>query len=140
MTNVLTLAGEANAAARAKAIVDFETSIARAHWTRIDSRDATKTYNLQTRAQFLALTRGYDMATFLDGIGLGASREVIVAQPSAVTAIARLIGAAPLGVLKDQLLVRLLTSYAAYLPSSFDKEQFAFYGVPPSRNCAGSVR
>ncbi|MGI8931781.1 MAG: M13 family peptidase, partial [Sphingomicrobium sp.] len=53
LTRVLTLAGEANAATRAKAIVDFETRIARAHWTRTDSRDATKTYNLRTRAQFL---------------------------------------------------------------------------------------
>ncbi|MDQ3074099.1 MAG: M13 family peptidase [Pseudomonadota bacterium] len=129
VTNVLTLAGEANAAARAKAIVDFETSIARAHWTRIDSRDATKTYNLQNRAQFLAQTRGYDMATFLSGVGLGAAQDVLVAQPSAITAIARLIGAAPLGVLKDQLLLRSLDSYAAYLPAAFDKEQFAFYGT-----------
>ena len=54
---------------------------------------------------------------------------MIVAQPSAVTAIARLIGAAPLGVLKDQLLVRSLNSYAAYLPATFDREQFAFYGT-----------
>ena len=129
LTNVLTLAGEANPAGRAKAIVAFETLIAQAHWTRIDSRDATKTYNLRTRAQFLALTRGYDMATLLEGIGLGASQEVIVAQPSAVTAIARLVGATPLGVLKDQLLVRSLNNYSAYLPAAFDKEQFAFYGT-----------
>ena len=129
VAKVLTLAGEANAAARAKAIVDFETRIAQAHWNRTDSRDATKTYNLRTRAQFLAQTRGHDMATYLEGIGLGASQEVIVAQPSAVTAIARLIGAAPLGVLKDQLMLRSLDSYAAYLPTAFDQEQFAFYGT-----------
>jgi putative endopeptidase len=129
LTRVLTLAGESNPAARAKAIVDFETRIARAHWTRTDSRDATKTYNLRNRTQFLAQTRGYDLDAFLDGIGLGASQEMIVAQPSAVTAIARLIGAAPLGVLKDQLLVRSLNSYAAYLPAAFDREQFAFYGT-----------
>ncbi len=48
LTNVLTLAGEANAAARAKAILDFETSIAKVHWTRVESRDATKTYNKMT--------------------------------------------------------------------------------------------
>ena len=48
LTNVLTLAGEANAAARAKAILDFETSVAKVHWTRVESRDATKTYNMMT--------------------------------------------------------------------------------------------
>ena len=45
LTKVLTLAGEPNAAARAKAILDFETKIAKVHWTQVDSRDATKTYN-----------------------------------------------------------------------------------------------
>ena len=77
---------------------------------------------------------------FLDGIGLGASQEVIVAQPSAVTAIARLIGAAPLGVLKDQLLVRSLNNYAAYLPAAFDQEQFAFYGTTLSGTPEQEVR
>ena len=48
LTSMLTLAGEANAAARAKAIMDFETQIAKVHWTRIDSRDATKIYNMMT--------------------------------------------------------------------------------------------
>lgn len=129
LTRVLTLAGESNAAARAKAIVDFETKIARAHWTQTESRDATKTYNLRTRDQFVAQTRGYDMASFLTGVGLDSSPALIVNQPSAVTAIARLVGAAPLGVLKDQLLVRSLNSYAAYLPSAFDREQFSFYGT-----------
>ena len=52
---------------------------------------------------------------------------MLVAQPSAVSKIAALVGRAPLGVLKDQLLVRSLDAYAAYLPSAFDREQFAFY-------------
>ena len=45
LTKMLTLAGETNAAPRAKAILDLETKIARAHWTQVESRDATKTYN-----------------------------------------------------------------------------------------------
>ncbi len=50
LAKMLTLAGEPNAAARAAAIVAFETQIARAHWTRIESRDANKTYNKMTVA------------------------------------------------------------------------------------------
>ena len=128
LTNVLTLAGEANPAARAKAILDFETSIAKVHWTQIESRDATKTYNLMSFAKLAAASPGYDLATMLRGLGITAP-EVNVAQPSAITGIARLVGKAPLGVLKDQLLVRSLDGYAAYLPSQFDKESFAFYGT-----------
>jgi len=128
LTNVLTLAGEANAAARAKAIMDFETAVAKVHWTQIESRDATKTYNLMTFAQLVKKAPGYDFATMLTGMGINAP-EVNVAQPSAITGIAALVKKAPLGVLKDQLLVRSLDQYASVLPSAFDKESFAFYGT-----------
>ena len=128
LTNVLTLAGEANAAARAKAILDFETDVAKVHWTQIENRDATKTYNLMSFAKLNASAPGYDFATMLRGLGINAP-EVNVAQPSAITGIARLVSKAPLGVLKDQLLVRSLDGYSAYLPSAFDRESFAFYGT-----------
>lgn len=129
LTNVLTLAGEPNAAARAKAILDFETEIAKVHWTQIDSRDATKTYNLMPLAKLQSDAKGFDWATFLRDSGLPAVTEVNVAQPSAVNGTARLLGKAPLQVLKDQLIVRSLDQFAAVLPSAFDKESFSFYGT-----------
>jgi putative endopeptidase len=129
LTNVLTLAGESNAAARAKALLDFETEIAKVHWTQVDSRDATKTYNLMPLARVQADAKGFDWATFLRDSGLSAATEINVAQPSAVNGIARLLSRAPLQVLKDQLLIGSLDQYAAVLPSSFDKEAFSFYGT-----------
>src|SRR3982751_4886293 len=51
LTNMLTLAGEKNAVARAKAILDLETRIAEVHWTRAESRNATKTYNKLSLAE-----------------------------------------------------------------------------------------
>jgi len=129
LTNVLTLAGESNAAARAKALLDFETEIAKVQWTQVDSRDATKTYNLMPLARVQADAKGFDWATFLRDSGLSAATEINVAQPSAVNGIARLLSRAPLQVLKDQLLIGSLDQYAAVLPSSFDKEAFSFYGT-----------
>ena len=129
MTNVLNLAGEANGAARARAILDFETEIAKVHWTQINSRDATKTYNLMPLAKLQADAKGFDWATFLGGSGLSAATEVNVAQPSAVNGIARLLSRAPLQVLKDQLLIRSIDQYSAVLPKAFDDEAFAFYGT-----------
>ena len=129
LTNVLTLAGEANAAARAKAVVDFETEIAKVHWTQIDSRDATKTYNLMPLTKLSADARGFDWGTFLRDSGLPSANEIIVAQPSAVNGIARLLSRAPLQVLRDQLLIQSLDQYSAVLPSAFDKEAFSFYGT-----------
>jgi putative endopeptidase len=43
-------------------------------------------------------------------------------------------------VLRDQLLVRSLDAYAPYLPSAFDKENFAFYGTTLSGTPEQEVR
>ena len=128
IAKMLTLAGEADAAARAKAIVDFETEIAKVSWTRVESRDATKTYNKMTTAALAKAAPGFDFVTYFKGIGAPVD-SVIVAQPSAVTGIAKLVAAAPLSVLKDQMLVRSLDSFASVLPRTFDQEHFAFYGT-----------
>lgn len=122
------LAGEPNAAARAKAIVDYETAIAQVSWTRIDSRDANKTYNKTRVADLTANAPGFDFVTYLRDLGTPVD-SLNVSQPSAVQGIARLIGAAPIGVLQDQLLIRSLDNYADVLPAAFDAEQFAFYGT-----------
>ncbi len=128
LTAMLTEAKVPNAAARAKAVLDFETKVANVHWTQIDSRDSTKTYNLKTLAQLQAMAPGFDFRRFLTDSGVNFN-EVIVAQPSAVTGIAKLVAATPLQVLKDQLTIRSISSYGAVLPASIDSKVFAFYGT-----------
>ena len=134
LARMLTLAGEADAAARAKAVVDFETAIANVSWTRVDSRDSSKTYNKMTAAALDSSAPGFAFSALLKDAGLPVA-TLIVAQPSAITGIAKAIADAPLGVLKDQLLVRSLDDFADVLPSAFDQESFAFYsktlsGIP----------
>jgi len=128
LTNVLNLAGEANAATRAKAILDFETGIAKVHWTRAESRDANKTYNKLPLAELRKSAPGFDFASFVKDDGMDVD-SVIIFQPSAFRGISALVGKAPLSVLRDQMLVRSLDSYADYLPKAFDDENFAFYGT-----------
>jgi putative endopeptidase len=128
LTNELTLAGEPNAAARAKAILDLETKIAKVHWARADSRDASKTYNKMSLAELHKFAPGFDFAQYLKDAGANVD-YVIVFQPSAFKGIASLLGSTPLPVLRDQLLVRSLDSYSDYLPKKFDQESFSFYGT-----------
>ena len=136
---MLTLAGEPNAAARAKALVEFETKIAQASWTKVQNRDADKTYNKMSLAALQKAAPGFHFADYFKAGGAPIS-EIIVAQPSAVSGIAKLVGQAPLGVLKDQLLVRSLDSFADVLPSAFDKENFAFFGTVLSGTPEQQVR
>lgn len=128
LTKMLTLAGEANAAARAKAILDFETKIAKVSWTREDVSDATKTYNKMTLAQLKKLAPGFGWAEYLKARGVSAN-DLLVAEPSAFRDIASLSAKAPLQVLKDQLIVQSLDAYADVLPKAVADENFAFYGT-----------
>jgi len=128
IAKMFTLAGEPDAEARAKAIVDFETEIAKAHWTRIESRQAEKTYNKRTVADLVKSSPGFDFARYLTAAKLPVA-SAVVGQPSAITGTAALIASAPLSVLRDQLLIRSLDGFASVLPAAFDKERFAFFGT-----------
>ena len=128
MAKMLTLAGEANAVARAKAVMAMETKIARVSWTREDSGDATKVYNKMTVAQLKRLAPSFDWDSYLKTRGLDVG-ELIIAQPSAFKAIAAIAAATPLPVLKDQLLVNSLDTFGDVLPASIAAENFAFFGT-----------
>jgi putative endopeptidase len=128
LAKLFDLAGEANGMARAQAVMALETEIARGHWTRIDSRDADKTYNKMTLAQLATLAPGFDFAAMFKAVGQSPA-YVLVAQPSAMTAEAGLIAKADLGVLKDMLMLRSLDGFATYLPEAIAKESFAFNGT-----------
>ncbi|MFZ5725271.1 MAG: M13 family metallopeptidase [Pseudomonadota bacterium] len=128
LENVLTLAGEANAAARAQAIYDFEKQIATVHWDKNDSSDATKVYNKMTIAELAAAAPGFDWLTFIRGIGVKED-SLLVSQPSAFTGEAKLLAEAPIGVIRDLLIVRSLDGFSDVLPDAVAQEAFSFYGT-----------
>ena len=128
LARMFELAGESDGQRRAEAIMAFETEIAKVHWTRVDSRDAEKTYNKMKVADLVAQAPGFDFATTLRESGVDLD-TILVAQPSAVKGEAALIGRTPIAVLRDQLLIRSLDEYAEFLPEAIAQENFAFYGT-----------
>ena len=128
LENVLTLAGEQDAAARAQAVYAFEKQIATVHWDKNDSSDATKVYNKMTLAELEKAAPGFDWTTFVRGIGVKEG-ALLVSQPSAFTGEAKLIADAPIGVLRDALLVRSLDGFSDVLPDAVAQEAFSFYGT-----------
>ncbi|HEX7857430.1 MAG TPA: M13-type metalloendopeptidase [Sphingobium sp.] len=129
LAKLFDLAGEADGARRATAIMTFETAVAKAHWTREDSRDADKVYNKMTLAALEKRAPGFDFSAWLATQGLEQVKELLVAQPSAITSEARLIGEAPIAVLKDMMLIRSLDGFSDDLPDAVANESFAFYGT-----------
>ncbi|KTE17183.1 peptidase M13 [Sphingopyxis sp. H115] len=128
LENVLTLAGETDAAARAKAIYDFEKQVATVHWDKNDSSDATKAYNKMTVAELAKAAPGFDWSTFIRGIGVKED-TLIVSQPSAFTGEAKLLADAPIAVIRDLLIVRSLDGFSGVLPDAVAQETFSFYST-----------
>jgi len=129
LSKMLTLAGEDDADARARAVMDLETQIAKVQWTREDAWDAVKRYNkftLAQTAQFSSPT--LDLPAMFKAISPKIT-EVLIGQPSAVKGTADILDKAPLGVLKDQMLLRSLGDLSNYLPDNIADENFAFHGT-----------
>ncbi|HZV64141.1 MAG TPA: M13-type metalloendopeptidase, partial [Telluria sp.] len=127
---MLALAGSKSAAADAKAIVDFETELAKVQWTRVENRDPVKTYNKVELAQMATVAPGYDWKAYLDDAGISAKTTyVIVSQPSYLKGFAEVSNKASLDTWKAYLQAHLLSAYASFLPKAFVDERFSFYGT-----------
>lgn len=128
LAKMLELAGEKDADARANAIFEMEKSIAQVQWTREDSSDATKTYNKMSVAQLDAMAPEMSITALLKAVS-PKIENILVAQPSAIQGISGIFGKSDLAVLKDQLIVSSLSSFANVLPNAVSDTSFAFYGT-----------
>ncbi|KAA9150487.1 peptidase M13 [Microbacterium lushaniae] len=128
---ILALAGVADAAADADGAFALETDLATHHWSREDSRDAVKTYNLRTWDDLVAAA-GVDLAPWRDAIAPGypdAFAEVVVYQPSFLESFAVLLTEERLAEWKSWLRFKVVHAAAAFLSDPFVEENFAFYGT-----------
>jgi putative endopeptidase len=126
---MLAMAGDQHAAANAKAIVDFETEIAKVQWTKVELRDPIKAYNKFNLAEMDKLAPGFDWKTWLDTAGLtGKTTYVIVGQPTYLKAFVDVSNKTSLDTWKAYLSLHLIESYGSFLSKNFVDERFDFYG------------
>jgi predicted metalloendopeptidase len=126
---MLTLAGVADARSKAARIVALENQLAKAHWTKEDSRDDTKTYNKLSRADLMAKAKGFDWNLYFDATGADKAQEFIVAQPSYFTAMAKAVDSVPLDTWKAWLEWNVVNQFAGLLSKEIVDADFAFYGT-----------
>jgi predicted metalloendopeptidase len=125
----LALAGDKNAAANAKAIVDFETELAKVQWTKVELRDPIKAYNKVPLADMGKVAPDYDWNSYLQATGIaGKTTYVIVSQPSYLKGVAEISNKTSLDTWKAYLTMHLVDAYASYLNKAFVDERFDFYG------------
>jgi putative endopeptidase len=127
---MLGLAGAHTAAADAQAVLELETRLAQAHWTKVENRDPVKTYNKVAIDALCELAPRYDWAAYLNAAQLdGRIDYVIVSQPSYLAALAQIAHETPLATWRAYFRAQLLAAYAPYLSRAFVDAHFAFYGT-----------
>ncbi|MEY2882463.1 MAG: hypothetical protein RL490_187, partial [Pseudomonadota bacterium] len=127
IVTLLKLSGYDNAEARGKAIFDLETKIAATHWTRVERRQAEKTYNPVARAELAAGYPGIDWGQLLTAAGLEGQPVINMSTPSSLQAAAKLVDSEPLPLWKDYLAYQLIRDVAPFLPKAYVDANFDMY-------------
>jgi len=126
---MLGMAGDKNAAANAKAIVDFETEIAKVQWTKVELRDPIKAYNKVNLADMAKVAPNFDWNAWFRTAGIaGKTDYVIVGQPTYLKGFVELANKTPIDTWKAYLSLHLIESYGGFLSKNFVDERFDFYG------------
>jgi len=127
---MLGMAGDKDAAADADAILKLETAIAEVQWDKVQLRDPIKAYNKVETAKLGTLAPGIDWDAYLEASGLrGKADNVIVAQPTYLTAFAKLAAATPVKTWQAYFRWHTLSELAPLMSKRFVDENFAFYGT-----------
>jgi putative endopeptidase len=110
----------------ARAIVAFETKIAKVSWSRADERDVDKTYNPMDVGGLAKYAPGFDFKAYLTNANLASTDRVILAANTAFPKVAAIFAATPLATLQAWQAFHLVDSASPYLSDRFVQARFAF--------------
>ncbi|MCC6991914.1 MAG: M13 family metallopeptidase, partial [Acidobacteria bacterium] len=128
VAQMLTAAEVPNAPAAAEGVMALETSLARAHWTNVENRDAVKTYNRVAVQDLPTRFPGLDWAAWTTELGVANAPHLIVSQPSFFAALAKSVASTPLDRWKAHLKFHAVDRFAPYLSSALVNTRFDFRG------------
>ena len=134
LVKVFTMVGLSDPDKRAAAVYDLEHKLAEVMWSREQDRDIDAIINPMTPTQIKTLAPkfpwdAYFKASTIPTTNAAGERIINVGEKSAFPKIADVFAATPVSVWRDYLTAHYIHTYAAYLPSSFDAEDFSFYGT-----------
>jgi putative endopeptidase len=125
---LLSLIGWADPHVSAEAVVDFESRIAEASWSKTQQRDLNKLYNPMTLAQLAQLAPNFPWQHFLTAAGVGGTARLVVGEVSAFPRIASLYDSTPLSVLQAWQAFSITDNAAFYLSKPFADARFELRG------------
>jgi putative endopeptidase len=126
VAQMLALAGWPQPQARAAEIVAFETEVAKASWTRAESRDRDRTYNPMTPADLESKAPGFPWRAFLNAADLSGVDKLVVSQSTAVPRLAAIFASTSIETLQAWQAFHTADSAAPYLSKAFVDARFEF--------------
>ncbi|RMF85776.1 MAG: M13 family peptidase, partial [Planctomycetota bacterium] len=114
--------------ANATVVFDFETTLAKAQWSRVKNRDRELTYNLVARDDLASTAPALDWPALLHAADLDEVDELIVRQPDYAAEVGELTHSVPLATWKAYLRFQTLDALAPYLSNDFVEAHFDFHG------------
>jgi endothelin-converting enzyme/putative endopeptidase len=112
----------------ARAVMDVETTIARATMDRVEFRDPRRRDNPTTVAELAALAPNIDFALYFRGTGAPSFSHLNLLNPQYMRDISAALAAMPLASWKAYMKWRALDEMASLLTGRFEQEQFRFNG------------
>lgn len=128
VTDLMTEAGYSDPQRASKSVAKIEKFIAASQWSRVESRDANKSYNKMDRQQLQGLVKGFDFVQFSAGADIDKVSEVIVRQPSYFEKFGQQFNKFTVTEWQDYLAFHLVDDYAELLSKDFVDLHFAFHG------------
>jgi putative endopeptidase len=111
-----------------KTLLDFETKLAKIQLNNVELRDNVKTYNKVAFAELKSLTPDFNWDTFASKQGIKTDTIIVQNKPY-LKNLNILLKATPLSTLKLYAKWNLISTFASYLPKSFDKANFSFFAT-----------
>ena len=129
ISKILQLTGvaAAEADAKAKAVLAFETALAQKSRKLEDLRDPYANYNKMAIGNLKTISSNIDWPATLLQMGVKSVDSIIVGQPEFYKQLDRLITSTDIQVLKDYMTVQLVNDMGDYLSSDFVNANFDFY-------------
>jgi putative endopeptidase len=129
IARMLTMIGEENTEAQAKAIVAFEESLATKQMDRTTMRDPAITYNKRSLATLKGMMPSFDMDGYLAGHHYAAFDSIVVGQVEYFPHVESMMRSTSLADWKSYLLWKALDHYAGMLSDEYVQANFDFYGT-----------
>ncbi len=111
-------------------VYEMEARIADAHWDRVATRDAVRSYTRLSADELRELTPGWDWDAWSAGLGApdGALDHVVARQPDVLASLGGALSEFSVQEWRAYLTVRLLDATAPYLNHAFVQAHFDFHG------------